>query len=133
MIRTARVYHNKDGYTLHVIDVPVWAYAIDAVNDAIIGAVCGASRGWLCPLCLASKADWTFGIGWGRDEDGHHRHSLGGLLFKLGQRGGRFHLNREKELYARPLTFDEVCEHFPDSRAEWDDDGEMCVRGVLLP
>ena len=131
MIRTASVWHGKDGYDLHVADVPAWAYAVDAVNNAIIGAVCGLSKGWACPLCLCSRLDWTFRIGWGKDEDGYLRRSLGGLLFALGQRGGRFCLNRTRELYVRPLSFDEVCEHFPDSRTEFDDDGETCIRGVL--
>jgi hypothetical protein len=133
MIRIARVLHGKDGYILQVEDVPAWAYAIDTVNEAVIGAACGWSHGWACPLCLCAKWDWTFKAGWGRDEDGLRRHSLGGLLFHLGQRGGRFCLKRTRMRYERPLTFEEACEHFPESRIEWDDDGEMCVRGVLLP
>ena len=141
MIRTASVWRGKDGYELHVEDVPAWAYAVDAANNAIIGAVCGITKGWACPLCLCSRLDWTFRIGWGHDKPGDPdydpdsdllKHSLGGLLFALGQRGGRFCLNRTRELYVRPLSFDEVCEHFPGSRTEFDDDGETCIRGVLV-
>ena len=132
MLRVASVWHGKDGYTLRIEDVPAWAYAIDAVNNAVIGGVCAVSKGWACPLCLCSKAGWTFKVGWGRDEDGLRRHSLGGLLFALGQRGGRFCLRRSREVYVRALTFDEVCEYFPDKRVEWDDDGEDYVRGVMI-
>lgn len=132
MIRTASVWHGKDGYVLRIEDVPAWAYAIDAVNNAVINAACKWSRGWACPLCLCSRCQWTFKAGWGHGEDGLLNHSLGGLLFWLGQRGGRFCLKRAQLRYERPLSFDEVCEHFPGSRTEWDDDGEMCVRGVLI-
>jgi hypothetical protein len=132
MLRLASVSHSRDGYRLHVDDVPVWAWAIDSVNIGIIQATCSLSSGWACPLCLCSKVSWAWKIGWGRDEDGLRRHSLGGFLFGLGQRGGRFCLKRSREVYVRPLTFDEMCERFPDKRVEWDDDGEMCVRGVLI-
>lgn len=134
MIRTASVWHGKDGYSLHVRDIPAWAYAVDAVNCGLIATACKVTSGWGCPLCLCGKAEWTFRVGWGWDAAYEmRRHSLGGLLFALGQRGGRFHLNRDREVYSRALSFDEVCEHFPDCRIEYDDDGEICVRGVLLP
>jgi hypothetical protein len=132
MIRLASVWHGKDGYTLHIEDVPAWAYAIDSVNNSIIAAICRISKGWTCPLCLCNQAGWTFRLGWGKDEDGLRRHSLGGLLFRIGQRGGRFCLKRRREIYVRQLTFDEVCEHFADNRVEWDDNGEDYVRGVLV-
>jgi hypothetical protein len=132
VIRIASVVHGKDGYILRVEDVPAWAYAIDTVNKAIIGAVCEWSRGYLCPLCLCAKWDWTFKAGWGRDEDGLRRHNLGSLLFRLGQRGGRFCLKRARRRYERLLTFEEVCEHFPDSRSDDDDDGVDYVHGVLM-
>lgn len=133
MIRIATVWHGKDGYTLEVSDVPAWAYVLDSVNNGIVNSVCKTTGGWGCPLCLCSLAGWTFKAGWGRDEDGLRRHSLGGLLFWLGQRGGNICLKREREVYSRPLTFDEVCEHFPDKRVEWDDDGEDYIRGVMVP
>lgn len=131
-MRIAVVCHGKDGYLLRVEDIPAWAYLLDAINEGLIGRWCKLTRGWGCPLCLCSNNEWTFSVGWGRDEDGLRRHSLGGFLFALGQRGGRFRLGRSPLLYERLLTFDEVCEHFPGDRTEWDDDGEMCVRGVLV-
>src|SRR2546430_2160557 len=112
MIRIASVWHGKDGYILKIHDIPAWAYALDEVNDSIINAVCKATGGWGCPLCVCSLAGWTFKIGWG-NEDGLRRHSLGGLLFWLGQRGGWVCLGREREVDSRPLTFREGCEHFP--------------------
>jgi hypothetical protein len=132
VIRTARVCHSKDGYILEILDIPAWAYALDAANEGIIAVVCKATKGYLCPLCLCAKWEWTFRVGWGRDEDGLRRHSFGGLLFGLGQRGGRFHLKRQRELYSRLLTFDEVCEHFPGSRLDDDDNGVDYVRGVMV-
>lgn len=130
-MRVADVWHGKDGYILKVHDVPAWAYAADAVINAVTGAVCGLSRGWACPLCLCNKAEWTFRAGWGWDAEWEMRkHSLGGFLFGLGQRGGNFCHRRGREVYERLLTFDEVCEHFPDKRTEWDDDGIDCVKGV---
>jgi len=132
-LRIASVWHGKDGYVLRVEDVPAWAYLADAVSNALIGAVCTWSRGYACPLCLCAKWEWTFKVGWGRNEDGLRRRSLGALLFHLGQRGGRFCFKHATLRYERPLSFEEVCEHFPDSRTEGDDDGEMCIRGVLIP
>jgi hypothetical protein len=133
VIRTARVCHSKDGYILEVRDIPAWAYALDAANDWIVAVACKATKGYLCPLCLSAKWEWTFRVGWGWDAEWEmRRHSLGGLLFKLGQRGGRFHLKRQREVYSRLLTFDEVCEHFPDCRLDYDDDGVDYVRGVMV-
>jgi len=132
MMRLASVYFTKDGYRLDVADVPAWAWALDSAAGGINRAVCKVSKGWGCPLCLCSQTEWVWRIGWGWDAEYEmRRHSLGGLLFALGQHDGNFAYKRKRDVYTRPLTFDEVCEHFPDSRVEWDDDGETCVRGVL--
>jgi len=134
MLRLASVSLGKDGYGLHVEDVPAWAWAADSLIGGINHAICAASKGWACPLCLSSRIpDRVFQIGWGWDAEYEmRRHSLGSLLFALGQHDGNFSYKRRREVYVRALTFDEVCEHFPDKRIEWDDDGEMCVRGVLI-
>lgn len=134
MLRLATVSHSKDGYSLHVEDVPVWAWALDSLIGGTSRALCKLTRGWGCPLCLCNQIpDRVFQIGWGWDAEYEmRRHSLGSLLFALGQHDGNFSYRRRREVYVRPLTFDEVCEHFPDKRTEWDDDGEMCVCGVLI-
>lgn len=125
MIRQASVWHGKDGYTLRVHDV----HALRLAEERAADIVCGASRGYLCPLCLCSRWEWTFGLGYGRDEDGLRRRSLGGFLFHLGQRN---RLIGSKLIYERAMAFEEVCEHFPDSRSEDDDDGVTYVRGVMI-
>lgn len=126
MIRTVSVWHGRDGYSLRVIDKKAWRMA----EEWLTTAVCKVSRGYLCPLCLCSRWQWTFAAGWGRDEDGCRTHSLGHFLFRLGQRND---LIGSREVIERPLAFDEVCEHFPESRTEDDDDGVHYAKGVLLP
>ena len=125
MVRTVSVWHGKDGYTLHVTDEVAWWWLVGYAW----GAVCKMSRGYLCPLCLCNHWEWTFKVGWGRDEDGLRTHSLGTLLFRLGQ----FDMHRGSRIvYERPLTFDEVCGHFPEARSEDDDDGVSYRRGVMI-
>lgn len=124
-IAIATIWHGKDGYSLHVHDAKLLPW----LEEEVTQLACSVSRGYLCPLCLCNKWDWTFRIGWGRDGDGLHTHSLGGLLFHLGQRTW---LSSAEQIYTCDLPFDEVCEHFPGARVEWDDDGVRYVRGVLV-
>lgn len=131
-MRTATVSHGKDGYILRVESVPAWALFLDTASVAVIGGWCRLTRGWGCPLCLCSRLDWTFAVGWGRDEDLTRKHSLGGFLFAAGQRGGRFGLKRGKLEYERLLTWEEACASFPGDRFEFDDDGVNWVKGVLV-
>jgi hypothetical protein len=131
-MRLADVLHGKDGYILRVREVPAWAWALDSVNEALISGWCSLTRGWGCPLCLCARLGWTFAIGWGRDADGLRRHSPGGFLFALGQRGGLFSHRRGRVAYERLLTWEEACGHFPDCRLPCDDDGVNWVKGVLV-
>lgn len=126
MIRTVSVWHGKDGYILCVTDKKAWRMA----EEWLAVTMCKMSRGYLCPLCLCNRWPWTFAVGWGRDDDGCRTHSLGSFLFHLGQRSD---LTGSREVYECPLTFGEVCERFPGSRIDGDDDGVHWAKGVLLP
>ncbi len=128
-IRQASIWHGKDGYSLHIADVPAWVLAAEWAD----GVICIVSCGYLCAVCLPARWSWLFKIGYGRDEDGLREHSIGGFVFHLGQEIGRFLWSRHVQVYEQPLTFGTVCEHFPDSRVEWDDDGVNYVRGVMQP
>lgn len=126
MIRLASVWHGRDGYTLKIHDVKARAWLEEQVTDA----VCKLSRGWACPLCLCCRCDWAFRVGWGgRDDDGTLRRSLGHFLWRLGQRGW---LDGAREAFSCPLTFEQVCESFPDCRQDDDDDGVSYRRGVMI-
>ena len=126
-MRLASVWHGKDGYTLRVHDVKFRYW----LEEEVTNFFCRASHGYVCPLCICNKPlfQWVWKIGWKRDQDGVLDYSLGRLLFILGQRS---QWKDAKELYEHPLTFEEVCERFPDSRAEDDDDGVDYVRGVMI-
>ncbi len=126
-MRIASVWHGKDGYVLHVHDVKFLPW----LEEEIINHLCSVSRGWLCPLDLCNKPlmQWSFRVGWNREEDGFLRHSLGGWLYHLGQRDW---LRGAREVYSHPLTFEEVVESFPDSRTDDDDDGIYYSKGVMI-
>lgn len=110
MTQLAHVTRSCDGYHLHIVAVPLWAYMAERAGD------------WVCDrtgnmLCAAGLPEWAWKVGAGRrDDEGWPRWSLGSALFAFGQRLHTLAARREHPVYSLPLTTDEVTAYFPEQR-----------------
>lgn len=113
MTKLACVTHGRDGYRLHVVEVPLWAYAVERAGE------------WVCHhtgnlLCASGLPNWVWHVGVGRrDEDGWPAKNAGSAVFAFGQWLHSFAGRREHTLYTTTLTVDEMVEFFPDQRIEF--------------
>ena len=115
MIRVTSLSHSRDGWRLHVTDQVRWRYLLDSLH----GITCRLTRGWLCPLCLCGRLDWTYSIGWGpRDQYDLKARSLGSWLFDLGQWDP---MKGSVEVWAGPVTAEEAAKINPEFAAEMND------------
>jgi hypothetical protein len=113
MIHEARISHSRDGYSLVVVEVPLWALTVERAGV------------WLCEktgnlACSAGLPAWAWRIGVGRrDEDGSPRWNLGSVLFDFGQWFHTTAARRERQRVSMPVTAEWVERHFPESRIEF--------------
>lgn len=73
MIRETHVSHSRDGYALHVTEVPLWALVVQRSGET----VCGWTGSALC----GARWEWPYKVGFGRRDEYGWRWSLGSLLF----------------------------------------------------
>jgi hypothetical protein len=83
---TASIRHGRDGYCLHVAEVPLWALAAETLAES----ACARLRH---PFC---RGTWPIG-------------------FRFGQRLLSVAARRERERWSAPLPDDQVRQMFPGS------------------
>lgn len=87
--------HSREGYSLHVVEVPLWAYAVQHVYASL----CTRLHHRLCDV--AWPPAWR----------------VGQAMLSVATR-------REQRRWTTSLTDDEVRQHFPESVLDLDSDAE---------
>lgn len=122
-MKTASVYHHKDGPGLQVEEVPLWALMIQSVLNFLFPVLTLGHR-----LCCCGP-EWFWRVGWGKAKPGDPdydpdmpdwlRHSLGHAMYKWGgwlDAGWLWH--RTRPVISLPLTAEQLERHFPGD-AKW--------------
>jgi hypothetical protein len=104
--RSWTLSRGRDGYTVYLFIVPAWAATAEAILDTF--------------PCFHPRRDWSWKVGFGRDEDDEVRFSLGrGLMLLCSARHGLVH-RYQRDLHSIPVTRDEARVLSP----EWVDEVE---------
>lgn len=122
-MRIVRIIHGQDGYELSVESVPGWALALDWAADH----ACAATRHTLC-----NPPQWMWRVGPPPTDRDAYRWSLAGMLWDLGQWPGQLAHRLTTVEYLRPLSADEVAEHFPDARMEFLEAGDCTTEAERI-
>lgn len=113
MTKLATVTHSSTGYRLRVVEVPLWAYALERAGEQ----VCHRTGNL---LCASGLPDWVWKVGVGhRDDAEWPRWNIGTAVFAFGQWVHTIAARREKDVYSTPLTVAQVAEFFPDKRIDF--------------
>jgi hypothetical protein len=92
---------------LQVESAPAWALLLETAADR------GCS---LMGHILCHPYEWMFKLGWGPDEDGLNRHSLGGFLYGLSNGPLQIRHKRTTREWAYRLSVLEMKKYFPHDR-----------------
>lgn len=75
------VSHGKDGFSLYLNEVPLWAYitetAFEVVDTKLGHPFCGGGHAWMWKIHVGKPR---------RNQDGDLENSVGDYLFKLGNK-----------------------------------------------
>ncbi len=91
-VLTTRIWSSREGYSLHVVEAPLWAYVVSEVYAT------------LCTRLNHRLCDIAWPPGW----------RIGQAMLSVASR-------REVRRWTTPLTDDEVRRHFPESVLDLDD------------
>lgn len=77
VVHEAQIRHSRDGYELTIVEVPLWALAVERVGETVCE--------WTGNVLCGARWEWPHKVGIGaRDEYGSPRWNLGAGLFSFG-------------------------------------------------